>query len=115
MSPKINSDLVFLAVAEMVRCSDAKFAAFRKKKSSKKKVSRDTEVILEVEAVLEGEAIPAVSIFEMAGARVEVSTILLEMLGDAEAMREPSRVQDCRVKNLAGCRIRQVFGAVTRD
>ena len=93
MSSETNPDFVFLAVDKMVRCSDAKFMAFQKKKSSKK-VSRETEAVLEVGAILKGEAIPAVLIFEMAGVGVEVSTVLPKVLGDAMAAWEPSRVHD---------------------
>ena len=94
MSSETNPDFIFLAVTEMVRCSDVKFLAFWKKNSSKKKVSRETEAIPEVGAVLEGEAISAMPISKMAGARVEVFAILLEVLGDAEGVGEPPRVCD---------------------
>ena len=47
MSPKTNSDFTSPVVAKMVQCSDAKFEAFRKKKSSKK-VSKETEAIPKV-------------------------------------------------------------------
>ena len=81
MGSKANPDFIFPAVVKMVRYSDAKFAAFQKKKSFKKKVSRETKAIPEVGAVPEGEAISVVSISEVAGAEVEVFAILLEVLG----------------------------------
>ena len=94
MSSETNPDFVFLAVVEMERCSDIKFVAFRKKKSFKKKVSKEIEAISEVGAIPEGEAFLAVSISKMAGVGVEVSAILPKVLGDVEAMEEPSRVHN---------------------
>ena len=94
MSPKTNSDFILAAVAEMVRCSDVEFTAFRKKKSSKKKVAREAKAISEVRAAPEGEAVLVMPISEVVGTGVEVFVILPEVPRDVDAAREPPNAPD---------------------
>ena len=64
---KTNSDFIFIAVVEMVRCTDAEFTAFQKKKSSKKREPRASK---EAEATPKVEAISVVPISKVAAAGV---------------------------------------------
>ena len=82
-----NPSFIFIVVAKMVKCTDAKFMAFWKK-SSKKREPRASE---EAKAISEVEAIPIMLI--LAVAATEVPEAPSEVLGSAE-VREPVEVHN---------------------
>ena len=87
VSLEINSDFIFIVVFRMVRCFDAEFATFWKKKSS---LRWESEAPKEVEAVFEVEAIPAILISEMAAAEVlDVPPEVLEGAKIEESIKVP--------------------------
>ena len=94
MSLKTNFILVFfLVVFEMVRCSDAEFAAFQKRKSFKK-VPREAGMASRVGITFEGEAPLVAPITEAVGVKVEAHANLSDVLGEIIAVREPIKVSE---------------------
>ena len=91
----------------MVRCSDAKFVTFRKRKSSKK-VPREVGVASRVGIAPDGEAPSAAPITKVAGAEVEAHANLSEVPRETDAEREPvgsnprSGGRSCFSENLLG-------------
>ena len=73
----------------MVRCSDAKFAAFWNKKSFKK---REYEAPKEAKAIFEVEAIPTIPILKMAVA--EALDVPPEVSGGTKIVGEPVEMHD---------------------
>ena len=89
MSLETNSDLIFAVVAEMVKYSDAEFAAFWKKNFFKK---RESEAPKEVEAIFEVEAIPSIPISKVVVA--EAPDVALEVPRGARTVEELIEVHD---------------------
>ena len=77
----------------MVRCSDAEFVAFQKRKSSKK-VPREAGAAFGVGITLEGEAPSAAPITEAAGAEVEAYVNLPEVPREIDVERKPVQVSE---------------------
>ena len=89
MSLETNSDLIFAVVAKMVKCSDAKFVTFWKKKFSKK---RESEAPKEAEVISKVKNIPTILISEVAVA--EAPNIPPEVPRGVDIVGESVEVHD---------------------